>query len=183
VKKLMKKPILFGLGGLLALAAIGGGAYFFLLSPSDDAEAGGEPTPGPSVLVDGRLGPRITLESRVFNLLAAAGEKQTYLKLETVIEFETADVAWAEVMLGCPSDPDGCAPAEESLLEGFEHQIGSGMTLIEDAVTSIVSSKSLTEVATPEGKEALREEIRRAVERLIPHPQVRRVLFTDFVTQ
>ena len=183
MKKLMKKPVLFGLGGLLAVAAIGGAAYFFVLSPSGDAEAGGEPTPGPSVQVDGRLGPRITLESRVFNLLAAPGEKQTYLKLETVIEFETADVAWADVMLGCPSDPHGCAAAEETLLEEFDHHIGSGMTLIEDAVTSIVSSKSLSEVATPEGKEALREEIREAVERLIPHPHVHRVLFTDFVTQ
>ncbi len=183
MKRLMKKPVLFGLGGLVVVGLVGAGVYFFVLGPSGDAEAGGEPTPGPSVQVPGRLGPRITLESRVFNLLAVAGEKQTYLKLETVIEFETADVAWADVMLGCPSDPHNCGPAEEALLEEFEHHIGSGVTLIEDAITSIVSGKSLSEVAMPEGKEALREEIREAIETLIPHPHVHRVLFTDFVTQ
>jgi len=179
----MKKPVIFGLGGLLAVAAIGAGVFFFVLSPSDGAAAEGEPTPGPAVRVEGRLGPRITLESRVFNLLATPGEKQSYVKLETVIEFETDDAAWADVMLGCPSDPHSCGPAEEALLEEFAHHIGSGLTLIEDAITSIVSSKSLAEVSTPEGKEALREEIRAAVAELIPHPHVHRVLFTDFVTQ
>ena len=183
MKKLVKKPVLVGLGGLIAVAALGGAAYFFVLSPSGDAEAEGEPTPGAAVQVDGRLGPRVTLESRVFNLLAQPGEKQTYLKLETVIEFETSEEAWADVMLGCPSNPHDCGPAEQALLEEFTHHIGSGVTLIEDAITTIVSSKSLVELSTPEGKEALREEIRAAVEHLIPHPHVHRVLFTDFVTQ
>jgi flagellar basal body-associated protein FliL len=179
----MKKPVLLGLGGLLAVTAIGAAVFVFVLGPSDGAAAEGESTPSPAIRVEGRLGPRVVLESRVFNLLATPGETQAYVKLETVIEFETADAAWGDVMLGCPSSPHECEATEEALLEEFAQHIGSGITLIEDAITTIVSSKPLREVSTPEGKAALREEIRAAVATLIPHPAVHRVLFTDFVTQ
>lgn len=193
----MSKTILFAVIGLVAVAAIGGGAYFFLFSGSGgDAEAAeseavegaldatSEATP---VAVDGKLGPHITLEGRVFNLLSAAGEPRAYLKLETVIEFETFDEEWAYVLHGCVFVPESggsaCAAEEHALLATFEEEIGTGRQLIEDAVTSIVSGKTADEIATPEGKDTLREEIREAVEMVIFEPRVRRVLFTDFVTQ
>ncbi len=196
----MNKTIMSAVVGLVAVVAIGGGAYFFLFSGSgDDAEAAegeametvggeldatGEATP---VAVDGKLGPHITLEGRVFNLLVVAGEPLAYLKLETVIEFETFDEEWAYVLHGCVFVPgsggSACAEEEHTLLAKFEEEIGTGRQLIEDAVTSIVSGKTANEIATPEGKDTLREEIRQAVELVILEPRVRRVLFTDFVTQ
>ena len=197
----MTKKIMFAAAGLVAVVVIGGGAYFFLFSGSGgDAEAvDGETVEGEidatsevtseatPVAVDGRLGPHITLEGRVFNLLAAAGEPPAYLKLETVIEFETFDEQWAFVLHGCVFVPgsggSACAAEEHALLTTFEEEIGTGRQLIEDAVTSIVGGKTVDEIATPEGKDTLREEIREAVEMVILEPRVRRVLFTDFVTQ
>jgi flagellar FliL protein len=193
----MSKTILFAVVGLVAVAAIGGGAYFFLFSGSGaDAEAAeGEAVEGEldatleatPVAVDGKLGPHITLEGRVFNLLVVAGEPPAYLKLETVIEFETFDEGWDYVLHGCVFVPgsggSACAAEEHTLLATFEEEIGTGRQLIEDAVTSIVSDKTADEVASVEGKDTLREEIRQAVELVIVEPRVRRVLFTDFVTQ
>lgn len=193
----MSKTILFAVIGLVVVAAIGGGAYFFLFSGSGgDAEAAegetveealdGTPEATP-VSVDGKLGPHITLKGRVFNLLIVAGEPLAYLKLEMVIEFETFDEEWAYVLHGCvfvqESGGSACAEEEHALLATFEEEIGTGRQLIEDAVTSIVSGKTVDEIATSEGKDALREEIRQAVELVIFEPRVRRVLFTDFVTQ
>ena len=206
----MNKTIMFAVVGLVAVVAIGGGAYFFLFSGSgSDAEAAdgevveGEAVAGEAaegevdatpeatpVAVDGKLGPHITLEGRVFNLIVVAGEPPVYVKLETVIEFETFDEEWDYVLHGCVLVPgsggsggSACAEEEHTLLAAFEEEIGTGRQLIEDAVTSIISGKTAGEIATPEGKDALREEIRQAVETVISEPRVRRVLFTDFVTQ
>jgi flagellar basal body-associated protein FliL len=193
----MTKKIMFAVVGLVAVVAIGGGAFVFLFSGSSaDAEAAdGEAVEGEldatpevtPVAVDGKLGPHITLGGRVFNLLVVSGEPPAYLKLETVIEFETFDDQWAYVLHGCVFVPgsggSACAEEEHTLLATFEEEIGTGRQLIEDAVTSIVSGKTAGEIATPEGKDELREEIRQAVEMVIREPRVRRVLFTDFVTQ
>ena len=65
----------------------------------------------------------------------------------------------------------------------FEHEIGTGLQLIEDAVTTVVTGHSVSEIVTPEGKEALKAEIKAAVDELIHEPHVHRVLFLNFITQ
>ena len=94
-------------------------------------------------------------------------------------------VTLAEEPLTCVAEgaASPCKAKEETLLHEFEEEIGSGRKLIEDAITTIVSAKTLAEVSTPEGKEKLRSEIVHAIHELIPHPHVKRVLFIDFVTQ
>ena len=76
-----------------------------------------------------------------------------------------------------------CAALEAELLHEFEAEIGTGVQLIEDAVTTIVSAKTPDEMATTEGKEALKKEIEQAVEALIHEPHVARVLLLNFITQ
>jgi len=209
----LKKPIVMGIGGAVAGIAVMAVVYLFFLSGGSTASA--EPTPEPTVVpAGGKLGPRLTLEDRVFNLVSPASAP-VYAKLQTVIEFETTDVRWAEVFDGCgghsrelnaaprravsappvgapstaaPATSSGpevspCAALEAELLHEFEEEIGTGIQLIEDAVTIIVSSKRPEEVATTEGKDALKAEIQQAVEGLIPHPHVSRVLFLNFITQ
>ncbi|MCK9486213.1 MAG: flagellar basal body-associated FliL family protein [Dehalococcoidia bacterium] len=78
---------------------------------------------------------------------------------------------------------DACEAELVALMDQFEHTIGSGRALIEDAVTSIVTGHTASEIATPEGKDALRAEIQRAVDDLIEEPRVVRVLFLNFITQ
>jgi flagellar basal body-associated protein FliL len=181
----LTKVIIFAGGGLALAGGIGAALFFFVFSGSGSSEATAEPTAEATpVHVEGKLGPRIVLESRVFNLRTEPGEPATYLKLETVIEFETSSEEWGFVLHGCVAEgAAGCLAEEERLLHEFDEEIGSGRTLIEDAVTSIVTAKSLVEISTPEGKEALRAEILHAVKDAVPEPHVVRVLFTDFVSQ
>lgn len=76
-----------------------------------------------------------------------------------------------------------CAAEERALLAEFAQEIGTGRQLLEDALTAIVSGHQLAEIASPQGKEALKEEILRVTQALLPeHPPIR-VLFTTFITQ
>ena len=51
-------------------------------------------------------------------------------------------------------------------------------------MTSIVSGKQQIDVATPAGKQRLKDEIRETVQKILgEEPRVARVLFTNFITQ
>ena len=164
----MKKTIGIALGGFMAAAILGAGLYMFVLkgSPSD-AVAAVAPTP---VHFEGRLGPHIVLEDRVYNLASSGGARR-FLKMSVVIEFETTDSTWLKAS----------GHGLEARLEEFEHEIGSGKALIEDAVNTIVSQHTAEELATAQGKDRLRQEIHKAVKELIHEPHVSRVLFTTFI--
>ena len=211
---LLKKPAVLAIGGALVGVIVMALVYTFVLGGGSTTAA--EPTPEPTVIrSSGKLGPRLTLADRVFNLVSPASAP-VYAKIETVIEFETTDARWGEVFDGCggghsraiednpqravsarPSDliPSAapatasgpevspCVALEEELLHEFEEEIGTGIQLIEDAVTLIVSSKTPDEVTTTAGKEALKEEIQHAIEEIIHEPHVSRVLFLNFITQ
>lgn len=167
----MKKGLLIA-GGLLGGLAVGALVYLFVLGGSSKASAGPgvEATP---VHVEGRLGPHIVLQERVFNLANGPGGSKHFLKLATIIEFETTDAAWFKLR----GEPLALA------LEEFDYdEIGTGRRLIEDAVTTIISGKRIEDLATADGKDSLRDEIRKAVAREIKEPHVYRVLFTSFIT-
>jgi hypothetical protein len=212
---LLKKPVVMGIVGALAGVVVMGLVYTFVLGGGGPTIAA-EPTPEPTVISSqGKLGPRLTLEDRVFNLVSPASAP-VYAKIQAVIEFETLDPRWGEVFNSCGDDhsrriddaparavsaqpadlPPPVAPAtaggedvspcaalEAELLHEFEAEVGTGVQLIEDAITTIVSSKTPDDVATTEGKEALKKEIQHAVEQLIHEPKVSRVLFLNFITQ
>ena len=202
----MKKKIILALGGLVAGAAVAAGLYVFVLGgggSSGEAAAEAEP-----VRVEGKLGPRITLQDRVFNLQSSGGA--AYVKMQTVIEFETTSKKWAHVLHGCVAAPGAASPrmvssmpraasdaaldlegakvppcvaAEQKLLEEFAREIGTGQQLIEDAVLTVVSRHTAGEISTPAGKEALKAEMMKAIREIIPEPKVTRILFTNFITQ
>ncbi len=214
----MNKPIVLGIGGALVGVVVAFAAFTFLMGGGGETVVAAPPTE--PVNVAGKLGPHLTLADRVFNLLPEAGSDKSYLKLQTVIEFETYDTRWAYVLGGCghgephgmrfqggatgdlvvsarpagasapPQDRtsggetvDPCEAEEHALMSEFEHEIGSGRQLIEDAVTTVVTGHTASEIASPEGKEALKQEIALAVDDLIHAPKVHRVLFLNFITQ
>jgi flagellar basal body-associated protein FliL len=207
----MSKGIILAVAGALLGVVVAFAAFTFLSGGTEPVVAEAPPE---VVSVPGKLGPHITLADRVFNLLPDPSRGETYLKLQTVIEFETTDERWLNVLTGCgahgarlapaselmvstlPGGPvgapapgvegaggDPCEAEQAALLAEFEHEIGTGRALIEDAVTSIISGHTASEVATPAGKEALKTEIQEAVEHLIEEPHVTRVLFLNFITQ
>lgn len=93
--------------------------------------------------------------------------------------------ASAAPLEGAASGPavDPCEAERTALMTEFEHEIGTGLQLIEDAVTTVVTGHTVSEVVTPEGKEILKAEIKAAVDELIHEPHVYRVLFVNFITQ
>jgi len=210
---MLKKPWVVGLAGTVAGVAVALAVFTFVLG-GDGSEAAAPPVNRTPVATEGKLGPHLVLADRVFNLISPP-TSPVYLKLETVIEFQTTDERWAHVLHGCvatfevmpeplvslvpfvPRSASGVSPAsggiegggsacqteELALLAEFDAQIGTGRQLVEDAVTSIVTSKAPEDLATTDGKEALKAEIQAAVQERLPGVVVTRVLFTNFITQ
>ena len=118
-------------------------------------------------------GPTYTLESQVFNLSTPLQEQRRYLKLQVAFEFEAEDVAFF-LLAGEPLALQ---------LEHFAEELGPKRPVIDDAVGTIVSGKSLEDVTTTAGREQLREELRAAVGAIVGEPPLINVYFTEFVTQ
>lgn len=216
----MKKPLIFGIAGLLAVAGIGFVVFTFVLGgKGDPAEAAHEPLA--PVNVPGKVGPRITTADRVFNLKSPANDPK-YLKLQATIEFETTDPLWGWVLGGCKGkqpkpvkqgaalspvtapmvsadlsllrearaevDEEGavepiCVATEKTLVAHFEEELGTGKSIIEDIVTTVVTRHTFDEISSIEGKEKLKHEIQEAIGQVMHEPKVVRVLFTNFVSQ
>lgn len=123
-----------------------------------------------AVHVEGKLGPHLLLSDRVFTLISPI-ETPRYVKLQVVLEFETDDEGWFDL----------AGEALEARLEEFHEEMP--VLLLEDAVTSTVSAKTVADISSPEGKEQLRAEIFAAITALIPEEHLYRVLFTNFITQ
>jgi flagellar basal body-associated protein FliL len=175
------KPIIVIAGGVVGGIAVAAGLFLFVFS--GDGEAAEEPGPRTPVSAEGRLGPHIVLADRVFNL-QSTGSIPAYLKLQVLVEFGTDDERWEHVLHECPATSGDCAAQEQALLEEFERSIGTGRQLMEDAVTTIVTSYSVAEVTSPGGKEELRGEIKQTVNALMGERHaVTRVLFLNFITQ
>ena len=208
---LLKKPPVLAAAGAIGGIAVAAAVYFLVLGGGGTAVAT-TPTPEPTpVFSEGKLCPRITLEDRVFNLISPVpvyAKIQTVIEFQT-LDDHWAEVFEGECAAASPFSGNGfvlnvpnngagnpaipatgggdelspCEALEAELLHEFELEIGTGRQLIEDAVTTIISSKSAETLATTEGKEELKHEIKEAVEHLIEEPEVTRVLFLNFIMQ
>lgn len=176
----MKKPVIMAVGGAIGGVAVAAALFMFVFGGGGSAESAvpvAEPTP---VEFHGSLGPHLIFEERVYSL-AGTPEQPRYLKLGFTVEFETTDPRWAEHSAAGGGGHTAGEP--DPLLVEFEAEIGTGRLLIEDAVTRVVSAKSLADLASSAGRDALREEVREAIAHEIEEPRVTRVLFTTFITQ
>ena len=118
-------------------------------------------------------GPTYALEAAVYNLATPPQQQQRYLKLAVTFEFEAEDPAFFEL--------EGEALKLE--LELFEEEVGVKHPIIVDAVGTLVQGKSLEDISTVVGREALRAEIVERVGELVVEPHLINVYFTEFVFQ
>lgn len=108
---------------------------------------------------------------RVVNLADAGGFR--YLKTEIVLEIIVEDVDPAELR------GESLATARldlESEMEPLEPQM-------QDVITLLLSSKSVEDVSTPEGKSALKAELLDALGEVIGEERLLDLYFTQFVIQ
>jgi flagellar FliL protein len=54
---------------------------------------------------------------------------------------------------------------------------------VRDRIISVLTAKTFQDIASPIGKEALRREIAREIDDVLPNPAVQEVLFVEFVVQ
>jgi flagellar FliL protein len=54
---------------------------------------------------------------------------------------------------------------------------------VKDAMLMILSSKEFDDIATPSGKQALKQELMAQMNKIIKQGQVKDVFFTDFIVQ
>mgnify|MGYP003794267895 CR=1 FL=1 len=109
--------------------------------------------------------------SRIVNLLDPVGRR--YLKITVVIEFLPPDYAYYTL------------PEEEREVVRTEvlHEIETRKPVIDDMLTSLLSSKSYEDIYNLDGKNRLRSEIQERLNQLIGEPQVLAVYLTDFIVQ
>lgn len=76
-----------------------------------------------------------------------------------------------------------CVAKEKALVAEFEEELGTGKSVIEDIVTTVVTRHTFDEISSAGGKEQLKQEILDAIDQVMHEPKVVRVLFTNFVSQ
>ena len=116
--------------------------------------------------------PTIKLEDRVYNLKAPA-TGPSYLKASIALEFADPDLKYIKLK--------GEAIGVQDLAFTKEH--AAEMPRVWDAVTSVIASRTVQEVSTPEGRDKLKTELMAAVNKELKHDKVENVYFITFITQ
>lgn len=164
-----------GVGALIVVALVGAvfvlpslvpGGISIQLGNSSSAEA---PSAPPPVGVD--VGVPVTLGERVVNLADPGGFR--YLKTEIVLSLHVPGVVGSELSTEQLEKEQATLNAR---LEPIKPQI-------QDILTSVLTAKTVAEVTTPEGKEALRKQLIESLQPLLRQHQITGLYFAQFVIQ
>ena len=116
-------------------------------------------------------GVMVNLSTKIINLVDPTGRK--YIRLTVVVEF-------------APDNPEYDAmPAEEktAYLTEFTDKLNSKMPIMDDAVITLLSTKTYEDLYTADGKEKLRVEIMDDLSKRLPDLHIISIYFTEFVVQ
>jgi len=113
----------------------------------------------------------INTGTKVINLADPTGRK--YLRTTVVLEFAPEGFEYYSL------------PAEEQelYLTTFTEELNERMPIINDCITTILSSKTFEDVYTMEGKDILRVELVDALNERMPEHEIIYAYFTEFVVQ
>lgn len=165
----------------LALGAVGGSGFLFVVNSMGQskpaaAEKAGTKAPAKgstkqaTVEEDGKRGAMFALKDRVVNLADSNGRR--YLKIGLTLELET--------------EKDVSKLKGEALKE-FQKELQSEMARFEPALYDILvatlSAKTFDEVATPDGKEKIKKELKEKFSKVVDEPHILNVYITDFIVQ
>lgn len=150
-------------------------------------------TPAKGVAPAGEVhafGPTFLIKDRIVNLADAGGRR--YLRFSVAIEFaekeEKAAVGTNHLALYVP---EADAPEYQDVTGGkvdpekeFLARIKKYTPAMEDVVMTVLSSKTSADIASAEGKEASKREIKERIQRILGDQEtVTNVYFTEFVMQ
>ena len=141
---------------LLVLLIVGGLVAYFLLSGGDE-EKQAEPQKvekKKKVSNMTEIGPIYPLDRFIVNLLS--NNSSRYLKCKIDLELDAPEL---------------------------QKEIDKKLPAIRDLIIRILSSKTVEEIQTSQGKEKLKEEIKRKINEILTTGEIRNVYFTEFVIQ
>ncbi len=145
------------------------GATVAEASHTEDTHAA-EPKPGEGTMFN--------MSTKIINLADPTGRK--YIRLTIVLEFAEPVV---EETTAKKSSGGGHGAEETSTTDGFSTKIQALMPIMDDAVITLLSTKSFDDLYTAEGKEHLREELKVAIAERVPEYKLISIYFTEFVVQ
>ncbi len=140
------------------------------VAPIEAAVSQPTPAPEPHAYLPGE-GVMVNLSTKIINLVDPGGRR--YIRLTVVVEFAPDNEEYASM------------PEEEktAYLTQFEDKLNSRLPIMDDAVITLLSTKTYEDLYTADGKERLRAEIMDALSSKLPDLQVISIYFTEFVVQ
>ncbi|HEX2987227.1 MAG TPA: flagellar basal body-associated FliL family protein [Chloroflexota bacterium] len=151
-------------GAFIIGSAVGGGK-----AAANEANTGREgKAAAPATMAPG---PMFQMKETVVNLSDQGGRR--YLKIALSVEF-TAN-----------ADEFRKANAEERKAKQaeFDKKLAPQQPLIEDTIITVLASRTTTDVASPEGKQQLKADLKDSLNRALGGDQVANIYFSQFVTQ
>ena len=158
-----KSPVLLIVIVVVAVLLIVAIALFaFLLTGSEDQPQGGQAAKGQSMQREGagrnpdmaNIGPMVEMDDFTVNLLNENGKR--YLRTKLNLELDSEDLM---------------------------PEIDKKKPIIRDIVIQVLASKQVEEITTKDGKERLKDELVKVINRALIDGQIKNIYFTTFVIQ
>jgi len=137
------------------------------------------PTPDPLKLYKPGQGLMVDTGSKIINLADPGGRR--YLK--TTVTLEVAPPPGVVVTTTASSASSAGSTTTNAALTAFNDKMSGRMPVINDTLTTVLTSKTFDEIYTVQGKEQLRTEIQNTLNSRLPDLYVIAVYFTEFVVQ
>jgi flagellar protein FliL len=163
------KKLIF-IGAAVGAVLAGAVAFAFIAGPFAQSPGVAEAKAVETPVVGREFGPMFQTKERVVNL--ADRDSRRYLKFEMALELAMEDS-------GAPLKGEALKKKQTEMIG----ELTSISPAIDDAITSILSSKTAADVVTPQGKVLLREELQKALGDLVAPKQITKVYFTQFIIQ
>jgi flagellar protein FliL len=128
------------------------------------------PTPTPEPIKPGQ-GIMFNMATKIINLADSTARK--YIRLTMVLEFAPDDPAYLSL----------AAEAQKAYTTAFENKVTARMPIMDDAVITLLSTKTFEDLYTAAGKEKLRQELVKAITARVADLSLISVYFTEFVVQ
>jgi flagellar FliL protein len=127
------------------------------------------PTPMPTAILKPGEGLMVNSGTKIVNLADPTGKK--YIRTTVVLEFSPTDPTYQKMT----------AEQKTAYTTTFTTDITAKMPMIDDAIITLLATKTYDALYTADGKERLRKEILDAVNARLPEYHVLSVYFTEFV--
>ncbi|MCL5961053.1 MAG: flagellar basal body-associated FliL family protein [Chloroflexi bacterium] len=167
------------MGGIAVIAILGGAAaaFFYMPALSSAIGLGSVQGAGEHPVADTQYakekspepGMMYPMKERVINLADPGGFR--YIKIQIVLEY---DLPEARGLAG-----DAYKKHQDELIKSM----ASRSPILDDVVTTVLAGKTAASLASAEGKEKLREELKSKLGEVAKDPKLQNAYFTEFIIQ